>query len=73
MGKKRTHAETKDGFTKPSPDKGRVNAKHDKKDKRKNGETIQQRSAPVCCCATKFLMVANAVAVVQAPAGMAYG
>ncbi|KAF1951429.1 CBF-domain-containing protein [Byssothecium circinans] len=39
MGKKRTHAETRDGFTKPSPDRNRV-AKHDKKDrdKRKNGE-----------------------------------
>lgn len=36
MGKKRTHAETKDGFTKPSPDKHRVSAKNEKKDQRKN-------------------------------------
>ncbi|KAF1831488.1 CBF-domain-containing protein [Decorospora gaudefroyi] len=44
MGKKRTHAETKDGFTKPSPDKNRVSAKHEKKDKRKNGEEKKSRS-----------------------------
>ncbi|KAF2833169.1 CBF-domain-containing protein [Ophiobolus disseminans] len=40
MGKKRTHAETKDGFTKPSPEKNRTGVKSDRKDKdkRKNGE-----------------------------------
>ncbi|RAR07683.1 CCAAT/enhancer-binding protein zeta [Stemphylium lycopersici] len=39
MGKKRTHAETKDGFTKPSSDKKRLSAKNDKKhDKRKDGD-----------------------------------
>ncbi|KAK1915535.1 hypothetical protein P3342_003345 [Pyrenophora teres f. teres] len=44
MGKKRTHAETKDGFTKPSPDKNRVSAKGDKKDKRKPVEEKKARS-----------------------------
>jgi ribosome biogenesis protein MAK21 len=34
MGKKRTHAETKDGFAKPSPDHARLSAKHDNKDRR---------------------------------------
>ncbi|KAJ4296379.1 RNA-binding ribosome biosynthesis protein mak21 [Kalmusia sp. IMI 367209] len=38
MGKKRTHAETKDGPTRPPPDKSRLSAKHDRKDARKNGE-----------------------------------
>ncbi|PVI05916.1 CBF-domain-containing protein [Periconia macrospinosa] len=40
MGKKRTHDETRDGFTKPSPAKSRVAKPHDKKEKekRKNGE-----------------------------------
>jgi hypothetical protein len=38
MGKKRTHAETKDGPARPAPDKSRVSATHDKKDARKNGE-----------------------------------
>jgi hypothetical protein len=41
MGKKRTLAETKDGFPKPSPDKDRMTARKDKKerkDKKKNGE-----------------------------------
>ena len=38
MGKKRTHAETKDGPSRPAPDKSRVSATHDKKDARKNGE-----------------------------------
>jgi ribosome biogenesis protein MAK21 len=47
MGKKRTHAETKDGFTKPPPDKSRLSAKHDKKDKRKNGETRSHKNALV--------------------------
>jgi ribosome biogenesis protein MAK21 len=50
MGKKRTHAETRDGFTKPSPDKNRI-AKHDRKDKdkdrRKNGD-LKQKAALVC-------------------------
>ncbi|KAJ4367667.1 RNA-binding ribosome biosynthesis protein mak21 [Neocucurbitaria cava] len=44
MGKKRTHAETKDGFTKPPPDKNRLSVKNDKKDKRKNGEVQKPRS-----------------------------
>ncbi|CAN9145420.1 unnamed protein product [Alternaria alternata] len=52
MGKKRTHAETKDGFTKPSPDKSRMSAKNgtkdgarnDKKDQRKDGESKKLRS-----------------------------
>jgi ribosome biogenesis protein MAK21 len=52
MGKKRTHAETKDGFTKPSPDKSRMSAKNDKKDgarndkkdKRKDGDDKKSRS-----------------------------
>jgi ribosome biogenesis protein MAK21 len=47
MGKKRSHAETKDGFAKPSPDKNRLSAKHDQKDKRKNGETKHPKSALV--------------------------
>ncbi|OAL50617.1 CBF-domain-containing protein [Pyrenochaeta sp. DS3sAY3a] len=38
MGKKRTHAETKDGFTKPPPDKNRMSVKNDRKDKRKSGD-----------------------------------
>lgn len=44
MGKKRTHAETKDGFTKPPTDKGRPGVNSDRKDHRKNGEH-KQRSA----------------------------
>jgi ribosome biogenesis protein MAK21 len=47
MGKKRTHAETKDGFAKPPPDTSRTSVKTDKKDKRKNGEQ-KARSALVC-------------------------
>ncbi|KAJ8110584.1 hypothetical protein OPT61_g6613 [Boeremia exigua] len=43
MGKKRTHAETKDGFTKPSPGQDRV--KNDKKDARKGGDAGKKRSA----------------------------
>ncbi|EUC47453.1 hypothetical protein COCMIDRAFT_3545 [Bipolaris oryzae ATCC 44560] len=36
MGKKRTHAETKDGFAKPEPDQGRLSAKKEhKKDQKK--------------------------------------
>ncbi|CAI6256976.1 unnamed protein product [Periconia digitata] len=40
MGKKRTHDETRDGFTKPSPAKSRIAKPHDRKEKdaRKNGE-----------------------------------
>ncbi|ORY13716.1 CBF/Mak21 family-domain-containing protein [Clohesyomyces aquaticus] len=47
MGKKRTHAETKDGFTKPPPDKDRMRANDTdrKKEKRKNGE--DKRKKPV--------------------------
>jgi ribosome biogenesis protein MAK21 len=48
MGKKRTHAETKDGFTKPFPDKNRMSAKNDKKDKRKDGGKEKSRSQLVC-------------------------
>lgn len=44
MGKKRTHAETKDGFTKPPPDKNRVSVKNDRKEKRKNGEVQTSRA-----------------------------
>ncbi|CAO2650333.1 Nn.00g016250.m01.CDS01 [Neocucurbitaria sp. VM-36] len=44
MGKKRTHAETKDGFTKPPPDKNRLSVKNDRKDKRKNGDVQKPRS-----------------------------
>ncbi|KAL6706480.1 RNA-binding ribosome biosynthesis protein mak21 [Coniothyrium glycines] len=44
MGKKRTHAETKDGFTKPPPDKNRTGLKYDKFDKRKAGEVGKARS-----------------------------
>lgn len=47
MGKKRTHAETKDGFTKPPPGKDRV--KHDKKDARKGGDGGKKRSTLVGC------------------------
>jgi ribosome biogenesis protein MAK21 len=63
MGKKRTHAETKDGFTKPPPDNpNRVTIntdKKDKRDKRKNGEDkkrkavlvgYRMRCAPSCRC-----------------------
>jgi ribosome biogenesis protein MAK21 len=42
MGKKRTHAETKDGFAKPPPDKNRTGVKSDKKDKRASGESKKQ-------------------------------
>jgi ribosome biogenesis protein MAK21 len=52
MGKKRTHAETTDGFTKPPPDKNRTDVKGDKKDKRKNGEH-KARSALVGGCDTR--------------------
>ncbi|KAF2735205.1 CBF-domain-containing protein [Polyplosphaeria fusca] len=46
MGKKRTHAETKDGFTKkPPPDKDRMSHKKENKDKRKNGEVKKQKAA----------------------------
>ncbi|KAF2105850.1 CBF/Mak21 family-domain-containing protein [Lophiotrema nucula] len=47
MGKKRTHAETKDGFTKPPPDKDRMSHRkeHKDKDKRKNGEVKAQKPA----------------------------
>jgi ribosome biogenesis protein MAK21 len=38
MGKKRTHAETKDGFTKPPPETNRSSVKPDKRDRRKDGE-----------------------------------
>jgi ribosome biogenesis protein MAK21 len=48
MGKKRTHAETKDGFTKPSADKNRMNANNEKKDKRKDGEKGKPRLQLVC-------------------------
>jgi ribosome biogenesis protein MAK21 len=51
MGKKRTHAETKDGFTKPAPDKSRMSAQHDKKDKRKSGAKEKPRSQLVCSVA----------------------
>jgi ribosome biogenesis protein MAK21 len=56
MGKKRTHAETKDGFTKPSPEKNRMSAKNDKNgknDKRKDGEKGKPRLQLVCRVATK--------------------
>lgn len=46
MGKKRTHAETKDGFAKPPPGQDRV--KKDKKDARKGGDGGKKRSALVC-------------------------
>jgi ribosome biogenesis protein MAK21 len=49
MGKKRTHAETKDGFAKPPPDSTRASVKTDKKDKRKSGDG-KARSALVCIC-----------------------
>ncbi|KAF2003343.1 CBF-domain-containing protein [Amniculicola lignicola CBS 123094] len=45
MGKKRTHAETKDGFTKPPPDKDSVRARNEPKDARKNGEWKRQKPA----------------------------
>jgi hypothetical protein len=45
MGKKRTHAETKDGFTKPPPAQDRV--KNDRKDARKGGDAGKKRSALV--------------------------
>ncbi|KAF2266795.1 CBF-domain-containing protein [Lojkania enalia] len=45
MGKKRAHAEIKDGFTKPPPDKGRVSPKKDKREKRKNGEEKKQKAS----------------------------
>ena len=55
MGKKRSHAETRDGFTKPSPDGRRLSAStpvkdrkdKDKKDKRRNGE-VAHRPSLVC-------------------------
>ena len=45
MGKKRTHAETKDGFTKQPPAQDRV--KNDRKDARKGGDAGKKRSALV--------------------------
>ncbi|KAF2463219.1 CBF-domain-containing protein [Lindgomyces ingoldianus] len=45
MGKKRTHAETKNGFTKPPPDKDRMSHKDKKKERRKNGEEKRQKPA----------------------------
>jgi ribosome biogenesis protein MAK21 len=48
MGKKRTHAETKDGFNKPPPEHNRVSVKHDRKDKRRNGEVHKSRAQLVC-------------------------
>lgn len=47
MGKKRTHAETKDGPARAPPDKSRVSANLDKKDARKNGDT---KSRPNLVC-----------------------
>lgn len=44
MGKKRTHAETKDGFTKPPPDKNRAGVKNDRRDHRKSGDTQKTRA-----------------------------
>jgi len=57
MGKKRPHAETRDGFPKPLPDKGRgANSvpvasrdKKEKKDKKQNGETGKKKANLVCC------------------------
>ena len=48
MGKKRTHAEIKDGSATPSLEKKRPNVKNNSKDKRKNGEVQKQRSQLVC-------------------------
>lgn len=51
MGKKRTHDETRDGFTKPSPAKSRIAKPHERKDKdtdkRRNGEG-KPKAALVC-------------------------
>lgn len=52
MGKKRTHAETKDGFTKPpppdNPNRVTINTdKKDKRDKRKNGEDKKRKAVLV--------------------------
>jgi ribosome biogenesis protein MAK21 len=50
MGKKRPHAETKDGFKKPPPDKGSIGvnglpvAKKDHKEKKKNGESGKKKA-----------------------------
>lgn len=44
MGKKRTHAETKDGFTKPSGDKSRAGGKNDRRDPHKYGDVQKSRS-----------------------------
>jgi hypothetical protein len=72
MGKKRSHAETKDGFSKPSRDKDRMN---DKKagDKKKNGESGKKGSNLV----RGFIQscsgdVANVSAGLQTAARMAY-
>jgi ribosome biogenesis protein MAK21 len=54
MGKKRSHAETKDGFQKPSPDQPWVTANSGKKDKKKdkkdrrNGDVAKQKPNLVC-------------------------
>jgi hypothetical protein len=74
MGKKRTHAETKDGFAKPPPDTNQTSLKGDKKDQRKNGER-KARSALVSECIWRWckmgvLMRATAI---QGAAGMAHG
>lgn len=50
MGKKRPHAETRDGFKKPPPDKGSIGvnglpvAKKDHKEKKKNGESGKKKA-----------------------------
>jgi hypothetical protein len=54
MGKKRTHAETKDGPARPPPDKSRLSAKHDGKDARANGQAKPRANlvSGVACAAT---------------------
>jgi ribosome biogenesis protein MAK21 len=52
MGKKRTHAETKDGFTKPpppdNPNRVTINTdRKDKRDKRKNGDDKKRKAVLV--------------------------
>ncbi|USP74532.1 Ribosome biogenesis protein NOC1 [Curvularia clavata] len=58
MGKKRTHAETKDGFAKPSPDKSRVSAKDQKKEQKKP----HSQSQLVCALSQKELFILDRLA-----------
>lgn len=56
MGKKRTHAETKDGFAKPEPDQGRLSAK---KEHKKDQKKPHAQSQLVCALKKKTVCTAS--------------